>query len=62
MTTTPEISTSGTGVTETRGMTLVTKEVVGKGDAAQKNQYGIVDGGPNYIMERVHQVCAGIVA
>eukprot|EP00959_Pyramimonas_sp_CCMP1952_P010639 222911-Pyramimonas_sp.AAC.1 len=62
MTTTPEISTSGTGVTETRGMILASGGVAGKGDAAQKNQYDIVDAGPNYITERVHQVCTGIVA
>eukprot|EP00959_Pyramimonas_sp_CCMP1952_P264360 5528259-Pyramimonas_sp.AAC.1 len=56
---TPEISTSGTGVTETRGMILVNGGVIDKGDAAQKNQYDIVDAGPNYILERVHQVCTG---
>eukprot|EP00959_Pyramimonas_sp_CCMP1952_P172584 3606130-Pyramimonas_sp.AAC.1 len=47
MTTTIEISTSGTGVTETRGMILVTGGVAGKGDAAQKSQCDIVEAGPN---------------
>eukprot|EP00959_Pyramimonas_sp_CCMP1952_P036450 762956-Pyramimonas_sp.AAC.1 len=55
MTIIQEISTSGTGGTETRGIILENGGMNGGGDALHKDQYDFVDAGPQFTMKWVHQ-------